>query len=488
MNHLDPGWNFDNTYAKLTPHMFKFVNPTPVSNPKLIILNNDLANNLGLNFSNFSQKEISDILSGNKLPNGAECIAQAYAGHQFGNFTMLGDGRATILGEHITPNNERFDIQFKGSGKTPYSRGGDGRATLGSMLREYIISESMYGLKIPTTRSLAVIKTGDIVQREENLMGGILTRVALSHIRFGSFQYLSAVKDLDALKKLVNYTLKRHYPDFSIEVNPAITLLKNVIKKQISLIVDWMRVGFIHGVMNTDNMAVSGETIDYGPCAFMDTYNPYSVFSSIDRNGRYSFINQSIIGHWNISRFAETLIPLIDKDEKKAIKLGVEIINKFKDEFKFRWTEMMKKKLGIIGNNKEDEKLIKKILNWMEENKADYTNTFCNLMDKSISINKIFEKESFQKIRKELKKRILLNNMPPDISKDLMKKNNPLIIPRNHKIEESLNRIIKDGNLDLFNELLEAMKSPYIFNKKNEEFQKPPNPLFEKKYKTYCGT
>ena len=296
--------------------------PTPVKTPELVALNHSLSKDLGLDFSNINDKNLASIFSGNLLPEGSDTIAQAYAGHQFGHFTLLGDGRAIVIGEHLSKNNKRFDIQFKGSGKTPYSRNGDGRAALGPMLREYIISEAMHALGIPTTRSLAVVKTGEKVIRETPLDGAILTRVAESHIRVGTFQYAVIAEDKKDLKILFDYTIDRHYPHIKDSKNPAVDLLKIVIEKQTKLVVDWMRVGFIHGVMNTDNMTISGETIDYGPCAFMNFYNPNTVFSSIDYQGRYSYGNQPTIMHWNISRFAETLIPFFDSDEKKSIKIG----------------------------------------------------------------------------------------------------------------------------------------------------------------------
>ena len=311
------GFNFDNTYSNLSELLINNVKPTIVRSPKLIILNKGLANDLDLDFDLIDESLISSLLSGNILLEGSKTIAQAYAGHQFGYLTMLGDGRAILIGEHLNSKNLRFDIQLKGSGRTQFSRNGDGRATLTSMLREYLISEAMHGLEIPTTRSLSVVETGENIQRETTQMGGILTRVASSHIRVGTFQYIAMNNDIKALEDLTLYSLNRHFSNNKIDSNPAITLLKIVRDKQISLIVNWMRVGFIHGVMNTDNMTISGETIDYGPCAFINTYNPKTVFSSIDINGRYSFENQSIIAHWNISRFAETLIPLLNPSRKK---------------------------------------------------------------------------------------------------------------------------------------------------------------------------
>ena len=482
------GLNFDNSFLSLSKILMTEINPTPVKSPKLITFNDDLAKDLDLNFKKIDKSVIALFLSGNKLPNGSKSIAQAYAGHQFGYFTMLGDGRATLIGEHITSKKERFDIQLKGSGRTPYSRNGDGRATLTSMLREYLISESMHNLGISTTRSLSVVSTGENVQREKYLMGGILTRIASSHIRVGTFQYLSMKNDLKTLKKLINYCLNRHYTNIPIEINSAITLLKLVRNAQISLIVDWMRVGFIHGVLNSDNMLVSGETIDYGPCAFMDTYNPQTVFSSIDLNGRYSFMNQSIMAHWNISRFAETLIPFLNKSENKAIEIGREIINEFEGIFKNKWLKMMKNKLGFVNDEKNDYNLIQDLLNWMKNNKADYTNTFIHLMDSKKIVNKVYENESFRKIKNKINSRKTLNKLSKKLSTIIMNSNNPLIIPRNHIVEKALQSINEYQDYTLFNDLLEITKSPYTEKPNIKYFQKTPNDLFEKKYKTFCGT
>ena len=414
-------------------------------------------------------------------------IAQAYAGHQFGYFTELGDGRAILIGEHIT-DNKRFDIQLKGAGITLYSRNGDGRATLVSMLREYLISESMHGLNIPTSRSLAVVSTGENVIREKNYMGGILTRIAASHIRVGTFQYLSAKGDIKNLEMLTNYTLDRHFPNEKIDTNRAITLLKLVRDKQISLIINWMRVGFIHGVMNSDNTSIFGETIDYGPCSFMDTYDPKTVYSSIDINGRYSFENQSIIAHWNISRFAETLIPLLDKSENKAIERGKGIINEYETIFQNQWLNMMKIKLGFFNNQANDYNLITELLEWMKSNKADYTNTFLKLMNKKLINDNIYNQESFYKISYRINMRIKDNNTALKNVEKKMIENNPIIIPRNYLVEKSLSMIDENKNYDLYFELLKAVKRPYTVNKDIIKFQKPPNKLFEKNYKTFCGT
>ena len=394
MSEKQIGWKFDNTYAKLPDSLLTKIKPTPVKKPETVIFNQGLSKEIGLDFSNIDDNEIALIFSGNKLPRGAETISQAYAGHQFGHFTVLGDGRAHLLGEHITQNKKRFDIQFKGSGPTPYSRNADGRAGLGPMLREYIISESMNSLGIPTTRSLAVVKTGEDVIRETKLKGAILTRVASSHIRVGTFQYALITKDRDNLKKLFNYTIHRHYPHIKNAKSPATELLKIVVEKQINLIINWMRVGFIHGVMNTDNMTISGETIDYGPCAFMDTYDPKTVFSSIDLHGRYAYYNQPAIAKWNLERFAESLIPLINENENLGLEIASEVMNSFKEKYKKSWLDMMKK-LGLLGSDVNDQNLILDLLTWMHKNKADYTNTFCSLMDKLSVKNEIFKDKDF---------------------------------------------------------------------------------------------
>ena len=378
------GWRFDNTYSKLPEYFISNTSPIPVKSPELIILNDNLAKELGLNFSLIDKKDLSKLFSGNSLPEGSKAISQAYAGHQFGHFTMLGDGRAVLMGEHISKNKERFDIQFKGSGKTPFSRNGDGRAALGPMLREYIISEAMHALNIPTTRSLAVVKTGEDVMRENTLQGAILTRVASSHLRVGTFQFIAARKSENELKTLINYTINRHYPNIKQSKNQALEFLKVMIKQQTNLVINWMRVGFIHGVMNTDNMAISGETIDYGPCAFMDTYDPQTVFSSIDQFGRYSYSNQPNITKWNLARFAECLIPLIDPNKDKAIEIATETINNFDKNYEIKWINMMRDKLGLFGQDPKDLVLILDLLTWMHKNKADYTNTFCVLMNENV--------------------------------------------------------------------------------------------------------
>ena len=479
-------WHFDNTYSRLPKVMSSQLTPIPVENPKLTIFNHGFSKELGLDFSSLNNNQIASIFSGNLLPKESKCIAQAYAGHQFGYFTMLGDGRAILIGEHLSKNNKRFDIQFKGSGKTPYSRNGDGRAALGPMLREYIVSEAMHSLGIPTTRSLAVVKTGENVIRETPLPGAILTRVAASHIRVGTFQYVTATEDEKNLKTLFDYTIDRHYPKIKDSKTPAIDLLKIVMEKQIKLVVDWMRVGFIHGVMNTDNMAISGETIDYGPCAFMDAYDPETVFSSIDHNGRYAYFNQPGITKWNLARFAETLLPLIDKNKDKAIKIVTEIINNFGEIYKKNWLEMMKKKLGLIGEKDNNEKLINDLLSLLHEQKADYTNTFCSLMNEDVQNDKIFNNKEFIDWHQKWKECLAKNNNSTEESLKLMRSVNPIVIPRNHKVEEVLEAANKD-DLNPFHDFLKVLEKPYENQIKNNNYQSPAPPS-EKKYQTFCGT
>ena len=479
------GWCFDNTYSRLPEAFREKINPIPVKKPELVLLNKDLAKKLDLNFSKLKNEEAAELFSGNLLPSESNSIAQAYAGHQFGHFTMLGDGRAVLIGEHLSKRKNRYDIQFKGSGKTAFSRNGDGRAALGPMLREYIISEAMHNLGISTTRSLAVVKTGEHVIRESPLHGAILTRVALSHIRVGTFQYIAARQKKDELEILLNYVIERHYPNIQKSKNKSLALLETVLDKQINLVVNWMRVGFIHGVMNTDNMSISGETIDYGPCAFMDIYDPKTVFSSIDQLGRYAYCNQPAITKWNLSRFAECLIPLIDKDQDKAIKLATEIINSFEKRYEEKWLNMMKDKLGLIGTDEKDKFLIVDLLTWMHQKKIDYTNTFCHLMDYKINNNREFEDNDFKNWKKRWHERLLKNNNTTQKYIELMKSVNPLVIPRNHKVEEAINEANKN-NMDPLKQLLDVLSKPYSKQKEISDYQFPS--FSKNKYQTFCGT
>ena len=478
-------WNFDNSYSRLPDSFKETIDPVKVKKPELVLFNKDLAKNIDLDFSNIKNEELSALFSGNLLPKNSNSIAQAYAGHQFGHFTMLGDGRAVLIGEHLSKNKKRYDIQFKGSGKTAFSRNGDGRAALGPMLREYIISESMHHLNIPTTRSLAVVKTGESVMRDAELIGAILTRVASSHIRVGTFQYIAARKNEDELKMLLEHVIKRHYPNIDKAKNKSIEILKIVLEKQVDLVVHWMRVGFIHGVMNTDNMSISGETIDYGPCAFMDVYDPKTVFSSIDRTGRYAYCNQPVITKWNLARFAECLIPLIDKDQNNAIKIATEIINSFEKKYEEKWLNMMRDKLGLFGDEKNDQSLILDLLTWMHEVKADYTNTFCHLMGEKIELKKYYEDKRFLNCTERWKKRLKLNNNSPEKYLQLMRGVNPLVIPRNHKVEEVLDSA-NQNDFQPLTKLIEILSKPYLQNQKITEYQLPSNQ--KEKYQTFCGT
>ena len=478
----DSGWNLQSSYTQISDKLFSELKPDAVTNPSTVIVNNELAEKLGLNLKGISEEDLSNLFSGNSLPHGSKPFAQAYAGHQFGQFTILGDGRAHIVGEQVTPDGEIFDIQYKGSGRTPYSRGGDGKAALGPMLREYLISEAMYYLGIPTTRSLAVVETGEKVYREVPLKGSILTRVASSHIRIGTFQFLAAHKDYEGMKSLLDFSIKRHFSNLKFSENLAIEFIKAVMQKQINLIVEWMRVGFIHGVMNTDNSTISGETIDYGPCAFMDHYDANTVFSSIDTQGRYSFANQPSIIQWNLVRLAECLLPLIDKDEKRSIEIAQNLINTFSSLFKDKWLQMMKKKLGIKDQSEDDEELINNLIKWMQQKKPDFTNTFCNLMNYDHADDEEFEDDEFNNWKREWKKRVESKEYL-----DVMMSCNPTLIPRNYLVEEALSEAETDGKFDKFNELNEIISSPYQLKKVNIKYLETPSKT-SIPYKTFCGT
>lgn len=482
------GWHFDNSYPRLPEIMFSRLNPVPVQAPKIILLNDVLAKNLGLDFTDLSEQEKAALFSGNNIPQGAEPIAQAYAGHQYGNFVMLGDGRAIVVGEHLAPDGQRVDIQLKGSGRTPYSRRGDGRAALGPMLREYIISEAMFALGIPTTRSLAVVATGENIFRETTLPGAILTRVAASHMRVGTFEYVMMQGDMGILKTMVNYAIHRHYPHLKEANNPALELLKVVMDRQITLIIHWMRVGFIHGVMNTDNMTISGETIDYGPCAFMDTYNPKTVFSSIDAHGRYAFGNQPRIALWNLTRLAEALLPLLHDVQEKAIELAEEALSRFSVCYQKNWLVMMHKKLGLIEEEENDEVLIDDLLLWMQENQADYTNTFRALMMNDLPRDKIFHDKKFQTWYQRWQTRRSRNTNLLASSLELMRANNPVVIPRNHKVEEALKAASLEDNLTPLRNLLNILAKPYCDEYSNLSTYQMPAEFGKCAYKTFCGT
>lgn len=484
--NIQTGFNFDNSYINLPKEFYSHVNLKPVKSPKLVILNNNLASSLGLSLELLKSPKGISILSGNTKADDGAYISQAYAGHQFGHFTMLGDGRALLIGEQITPSNQRFDIQLKGSGRTPFSRGGDGRAVLGPMLREYIISEAMHGLKIPTTRSLSVISTGEDVYREEIKQGAILTRVASSHIRFGTFEFASYFLDKDKLKQLADYTIKRHFPFISDEQNKYVSLLEEVIKLQASLVAKWQCVGFIHGVLNTDNMSICGETIDYGPCAFMDTYDPKTVFSSIDTEGRYSYQNQVAIVSWNLCRFAETLLPLISDDEDKAIDIAQDCLAKFTDLAISNLILGMCSKIGIFEPDSKDESLLNGLLDMMKKYKEDYTNTFLALTFKDFPKSRMFVTDEFSVWYKKYQDRIKSQGKSKEEVFNLMKNSNPAVIPRNHRVEEAL-AAAENGDFSVMNNLLKALANPFEHSDFQKEYSKPA-PKSQCDYKTYCGT
>ncbi|MFE0420842.1 protein adenylyltransferase SelO, partial [Streptomyces tendae] len=398
--------NLDNSYAQLPEMFFTRTKPTPVAASKVIFFNERLAADLGLNVQELQKQEGAEVFAGNVSPDGADPLAQAYAGHQFGYFNRLGDGRAILLGEQITPAGERIDIQLKGSGRTPYSRGGDGRATVGPMLREYIISEAMHALEIPTTRSLAVTKTGERILRETRLPGAILTRTAASHLRVGTFQFAAQWGTVDDIRSLADYAIKRHYPELEQEENRYLALLEEVIKRQAKLISQWQLVGFIHGVMNTDNMTISGETIDYGPCAFMDVYNHNTVFSSIDVEGRYAYGNQPVIGGWNLARLAESLLPLLHEDDAVALEMAQQKISGYMDMYKENWLAGMRAKLGIFNEEKEDEALVNSLLDLMEKYQADYTNTFLTLTFSKKDDSALLVSEEYEQWHKRWQERL----------------------------------------------------------------------------------
>jgi uncharacterized protein YdiU (UPF0061 family) len=475
-------FNFDNSYHKLSNVFYAEVLPEKPPMPELIIFNETLAEQLGIEYQKINSDELAHYLSGSKLPEGSEPLAMAYAGHQFEHFTMLGDGRAILLGEHVHEQ-KYLDIQLKGCGKTPFSRGGDGLATLRAMLREYLISECMHALGVPTSRSLAVVKTGKKVFREVPHDGAVLTRIMESHIRVGTFEYARQFLDFEEQNELLDYALTRHFPKLENSENRALDFLQNVADRQLELIIHWMRIGFIHGVMNTDNMHIGGQTFDYGPCAFMNAYDPKTVFSSIDRNGRYAYGNQPEIALWNLSVLAGTLLPQIDKDQARAIDAARKVLNNFAGKYKTRWQEMMSAKIGFSEASHASKLLIERLLSWMQENKADYTNTFLVLADKlpsdAIPLNDDL-KHWILDWRRELK-----NSKNADDYLEIMSKFNPEIIPRNAWVEDALDAATYQNDYRKIHEIIAAVKTPKLA--KNFNF---PNfdQVFDENYKTFCGT
>ncbi len=473
------GWNFDTTYRSLPKLFYTSQLPDPVAVPNLLVGNRALAEELGLDESIFSDEDTINSFAGNGTLPGSEPLAQAYAGHQFGHFNMLGDGRATLLGEHLTPQGTRVDVQLKGSGQTPYSRRGDGRAAVGPMLREYIISEAMHHLGIPTTRSLAVVSTGETVYREYPQRGAVLTRIAASHIRVGTFQFAAYRGSTEDLRTLADYTIARHFPELVGTENPYQMFLQEVVTRQAKLLAKWQLVGFIHGVMNTDNMALCGETIDYGPCAFMDSYNPATVFSSIDSNGRYAYQNQPDMALWNLTRFAETLLPLFHPDQAKAIPLAETILDTFRSTFTRAYDAGMRKKIGLFNQEEGDTELIGDLLDIMNTTESDYTNTFRNLASNKAPEFAEWNSRWIERLSRQ-------ENFQQEVI-DLMNTHNPVIIARNHQVERALSLAARNDDLSLVNRLVEALQSPYDFCAKFADLYESPSTKNEH-YRTFCGT
>lgn len=466
-------WNLQHNYADFLPDSFySRQNPHQPINPELVIFNNRLADFLNVKIT---ESEATDFFSGKIIPPEAQPIAQAYSGHQFGHFTMLGDGRAILLGEKTALDGKLYDLQLKGSGKTLFSRGGDGKATLYSMLREYLISEAMFYLGIPTSRSLAVVKTGEDVRRETVHDGAVLTRVASGHIRIGTFEYANRFLSIIELEKLCHYTIDRFYPDLKSSSTPAFDLFKKVAQGLMDLVIQWERVGFIHGVMNTDNMSIAGETIDYGPCAFMNEYHPEKVFSSIDIDGRYAFGNQSKILRWNLAVFAHSLLPMMEDQRQEAQA----IIDEFPAVYQGKWMKMMRSKLGLTTPDPHDKILITNLLEWMTTHHADYTNTFLFLERYLLTGETPYKDSLFEQWLEKWKSRI----DSTEYVLEIMKKTNPSVIPRNHLVENALT----SKDISIFKRFLQILTLPYSRDLLDPVYQSPPEGG-DSYYQTFCGT
>ena len=477
------GWRLEHTYAALPPVFSAPAEPTPVREPRLVVFNRPLARDLGLEVDALDDAGDAAIFAGSRVPPGGYPIAQAYAGHQFGHFTVLGDGRAILLGEQITPAGPRVDVQLKGAGKTRFSRRGDGRAALGPMLREYIISEAMHALGIPTTRSLAVATTGEPVYRERPLEGAVLTRIAASHLRVGTMQWASVQQDVAALRALADYTLARHYPELAGVPERYLALFGAIVARQASLIARWQLVGFIHGVMNTDNMALSGETIDYGPCAFMDAYDPATVFSSIDEGGRYAYGNQPSIAQWNLARLAEALLPLFDADTDKAVERATEVLNRFPERFGGHMLGGVRSKLGLFNEEAEDVALGDDLLTWMRRESADFTNTF-----QALTRGRLLDASADPELaawHARWQARRARQPQSPDEADALMRQHNPAFIPRNHNVEAALTAATERQDYSVMHRLLDALATPYDYARDLPAFG-APGP--REPYRTFCGT
>jgi uncharacterized protein YdiU (UPF0061 family) len=496
---------FNNRYIRLGKDFSVETRPEPVKNPKLISFNHSLAEELELADTSLNaDKNFTDataIFAGNLIPEGAEPIAMAYAGHQFGHFNQqLGDGRAILLGEIDTSDGVPFDIQLKGSGHTTFSRGGDGRAALGPVLREYLLSEAMAKLGVPTTRALAVVTTGEEVVREQLLPGGIITRVSSSFVRVGTFQFLAARDNVEAIKKLADFVIERNYPEARVESNPYAALLQLIVERQAALIAKWMQIGFIHGVMNTDNMSIAGETIDYGPCAFMDFYNHDQVYSSIDRNGRYAYSNQPSIGLWNLTRLAETFLPLLADDNDDAVEIAQDVLKIYVELYEQNWLAGMREKLGLSTNFDDDKALIKDLLNIMAANKADFTLTFYYLSqvpshpehesskEQEAALHDLFS--DGQEVKQWLVKwreRLGAESSSDETRQIKMQAVNPVYIPRNHQIEAAIRAGEDSGDFSVFRDLHDVLQNPYVLQSGKDIYMQPPEPD-EVVIQTFCGT
>jgi len=487
---------FNNSYACLPGQFYTRHLPVPVVNPGLIRANDELAITLGIDPGWLVSETGVNFAVGNQIPEGADPIATVYAGHQFGAWNpQLGDGRAILLGEVVAASGRRYDIQLKGSGRTPYSRGGDGRAPLGPVLREYVVSEAMSTLGVPTSRALAAATTGEVVMRESPLPGAVLVRVAQSHIRIGSIQFFSAQKDFDSVRILVNHIIQRHFPQLAETNKPVHAMLDEVVERQASLIAQWQSLGFIHGVMNTDNMLLSGETIDYGPCAYMDEYDPATVFSSIDHGGRYAYRNQPHIAHWNLAMLAQALLPLLDDQEDKAIASGQTAIDRFPDLYMAAYLDRMRQKLGLNGRHTDDEKLIRDLLTLMHESNSDFTLTFRRLSDladpdstANAGVAGIFElPESFDTWLERWQNRLQTSSMSDGERQANMYASNPAFIARNHLLEEVIEAATRQGDLKPFHRLVDLLEKPFEFDASLSRYAMPPRPE-QIVRQTFCGT
>jgi serine/tyrosine/threonine adenylyltransferase len=480
---------FDNTYARELEGYYVAWKPTPAPAPQLVKLNRELAGELGVDADALALPEGVAILAGNAVPPGTTPIAQAYAGHQFGQFSpQLGDGRALLLGEVIDRQGQRRDIAFKGSGRTPFSRRGDGKCALGAALREYLVGEAMAALGIPTTRTLAVVLTGETIRREQPLPGAVLTRVAASHLRVGTFEFFAAHKGPAAVRQLADYAIRRHYPELAAADRPYLELLRAVAARQAELIARWLGVGFIHGVMNTDNMTISGETIDYGPCAFMEAYHPLTVFSSIDTGGRYAYGQQADIASWNLTRFAETLLPLIDADTDRAVAAATGVLEGFIEYHAACWLGVLRAKLGLSAvpeQEASDRALAKDFLSLLQRGRIDFTNGFRALNDlasgQSGSPAELFPSADFAAWQQRWQARRPANTAA-------MRTANPCYIPRNHRVEAVLEAAVENGDLQPFERLLDVLARPFDARPEDAEFAEPAPPEVTACYQTFCGT